>query len=81
MRNGYPHYAALDGAIDGNPNAQLWLQKNNYEFLALFANACNQNYEALQWLRENDLQIFVLLSAKIHGFRDRQVFDHHKIHF
>ena len=81
MDNGYPHFAAFDSAIDGDKKAYDWLIANEYTFLALFSQACNKRADAINWLNENQLSIFVRVAEKIHGFRDSQQFDYHKIHF
>jgi hypothetical protein len=81
MKNKYPHFAALDGAIDKQAGAYAWLRKFNYNFLAVFADAINEKQEAINWLKKNELDMFVYLAAKISAYRNNQTFDYHKLHF
>jgi hypothetical protein len=81
MKNGFPHFGALDRAIDGDPKAYAWLQKNDFQLLTLLAGACNAKPEAIEYFNRNNLPIFLLIARKFIAFRDSQTFDHHKKHF
>lgn len=77
----YPHLAALDAAIDNDPKAYLWLREHKMLFSIIFADACRNKPMALQWLREKKQDVFLMLAAKIHHFRENQYFNIYKKHF
>jgi hypothetical protein len=78
MKNGYPHFGALDRAIDGDKNAYLWLVKNDFQLLAFLADACHAEPSAIDYFNRNNLPIFLLIARKFIAFRDSQFFDYHK---
>jgi hypothetical protein len=81
MKNGYPHFGALDRAIDGDPKAYIWLQKNDFQILAILADACHAKPEAIEYLNRNNLPIFLLIARKYITFRDSQTYNYYKKKF
>jgi hypothetical protein len=81
MKNGYPHLAALDAAIDEDTMACEWLHKNKYDFFIVFADACHAKPAAIQWFRQNHLEAILFIALKIKELRDNTTFDYHKMHF
>ncbi len=81
MKNGFPHFAALDMAIVNDKKAYLWLEKYKFSFLIVFADACRGKKDAIRWLAMHDLQIFIRIAKKVKTFTENQKFDYHKIHF
>lgn len=77
----YPHLAALDAAIDNDPKAYLWLQKNKMLFSIIFADACRNKPSAIKWLSSKKQEVFLMLAAKIYQFRETQYFNMYKKHF
>ena len=74
-------FRVLDRAIDGDPKAYIWLQKNDFQILALLAGACNGQPDAIEYFNRNNLPIFLLIARKYITFRDNQTFDYHKKQF
>ena len=77
----HPELAALDSAIDNQPQAYLWLKRFNLDFYIIFADACRKKPDALAWLTNNNQELFLRLANIIYDFRENQIFDYHKKNF
>ena len=75
LNNGYPEFAVLSNAIDGEENAIKWLEKYNLTFLSTFAAACRQETEAIKWFADRDLRVFIMIIATIHDILRFQSWD------
>jgi hypothetical protein len=84
LNNGYPHFAVLSNAIDGEDKAYEWLIKNNFSFLVVLADACRGKEKAVKWLKENKLEAMIKLSENINEIIEKQrrdYYDPHKMKF
>jgi hypothetical protein len=80
LGNGYPEFAVLSNAIDGEEHAIKWLIDCKLDFLSVFAAACRQDDEAIKWFAEQDLLVFILLIRTIHDTLRFQSWDSSDIH-
>jgi len=80
LNNGFPEFAILSNAIDGEEHAIRWLLQHKCDFLSVFAAACRKDDEAIKWFAKNDLFVFIMLIQTIHDILMFQSWDSSDIH-
>ena len=73
--NNYHWLGLLSHAIDGDPRARLWVQRNLHEANLMFALACRKDDKAVSWLKFMNLDILLRLANQVAALRNKQELD------